>query len=317
MGKPGDKSVLRSFNQTDSSPLLGTYERRYNINLPAGYTGKKILPVLFYFHGWGDDINDAGELPALANEHNFILVRPVGMDDGQKGLVSWNVGSAGRSDVCNPRHSAPYEYEYTSCKTLGEQSPCNTYTCYDDVKYVSDLFASLMGELCIDEDLVFGVGASNGAMFLYYLIAELDNRNWQPRFDSFFPFYGAFFKNMEQYPGSLRGTSVFAHHGIHDVEIPPAGGESWNGWYYVPIDTTLGHYAALNGCALQQSEITTAYDNKTEMLGCYEFIGCNVSARVVRCNFNASHGFWEPYQEQMLWSFLSSILPSASDEALV
>jgi len=267
------------------------------------------LPVLVYFHGWYDDYESDWNFASVGDKQNYILVRPKGMADySDADGVSWNVLHGGRTDVCDGKRAD--EYEYTSCKTAGQTGPCNCYTCYDDVKMFSDLMTGLMGELCIDENLVFATGGSNGAMFLYPLASQLQHRGLQPKLRAIAPFYGAFLKNMQDVPGSLAGTSVFHSHGTRDTNIPVQGGESDDYYYYVPVDETLGEYASVNGCASKQTAIQTAYDKSPRFTGCHEYLGCSSGARVVRCNFNEAHGFWEDYQEEMLWSFLGSIVTS-------
>lgn len=309
--RPGGKTVQRKFTQTDSDARLGDYKRKYYVNLPKGYTGKEQLPVLVYFHGWCDDTTWIGNLATVGDRENYITVRPTGMEENQKDCASWNVLAGGRTDVCNAKDNT--EYEYTSCKTTGQTSHCNCYTCYDDVKAFSDLMTQLMEELCIDEDLVFASGTSNGAMFLYPLAAQLVERNLRPRLKAIAPIYGAFFEHMEDVPSGLAGTSVFAHHGTKDTTIPPAGGESDDGWYYTAIDDTLADYASVNGCKAAKTKIQTAYDKKSKMTGCFEHLDCTSGARVVRCNFKEDHGFWENYQEDMLWSFLGPLVSAASN----
>jgi poly(3-hydroxybutyrate) depolymerase len=303
---PGGQTVLRHFSQTDSDSRLGTYKRQYYVNLPKGYSGKEQLPVLVYFHGWCDDTTWIGKLAQVGDEQNYITVRPIGMEDGQEGCASWNSLSAGRLDVCDPKRAD--EYEYTSCKTTQQEGACNCYTCYDDVKFFSDLMTSLLSELCIDEDLVFASGSSNGGIFLYPLAAQLHERGLKPKLRAIAPFYGAAFRNMEDVPSSLAGTSVFAHHGTRDTEVPAEGGMSGDYYYYLPIDQTLADYASVNGCDNSQTAIQTAFDKRKHFTGCFEHLNCPGGARVVRCNFNEDHGFWEDYQEEMLWSFLGPLV---------
>merc|ERR1719369_707606 len=124
------------------TPRLGSYLRDYLIQVPMGYDGSEPVPLLFYFHGWGDDdICEGCGFKRVSNNYKFIVVKPNGMQDGQKGLRSWNVGAAGRTDICV--HANVSITEYASCITTQNESICNCGTCYDDVKFVSDLAASL------------------------------------------------------------------------------------------------------------------------------------------------------------------------------
>jgi len=301
--------VRRSWQQVDSDARLGTYAREYDIQLPTGYTGKERLPVLLYFHGWGDDMTCSGcRFKEVANKHNFIVVKFQGMADGQKGMRSWNVGQAGRTEICNPKDT--YEYEYTSCRTTQNTSLCNCGTCYDDVQFASDVSASLKQEICIDESQIFATGASFGAMMDLFLAPELAKRGSALRLRGVLPWYGAFYENMLEVPDSLVGTSLFHFHGVHDTEIPMDGSEGDDGYYYVPTDTVMQRFVEINGCG-SEAGIETQWDGKgdTPLLGCTEWPDCNTGARVVLCKFNGGHGIWPTYAEEMMWSFFGS-LPS-------
>jgi poly(3-hydroxybutyrate) depolymerase len=184
------------------------------------------------------------------------------------------------------------------------------------VQFVSDLTAGLAKDFCIDEDNMFATGASNGAMLLYPLVAELHERSLKAKFRAILPNYGAFFQNMQDVPASLKGTSVFAFHGREDTEVPFQGGESADGWLYTPIHKTLAAYASLNGCEAAAEVITTTFDGRKHLNGCREFKGCN-EGRVVRCDFQEAHGFWEPYQEKMIWSFFKSVMSKPGNVTMV
>lgn len=295
----------RSFNQTDSDERLGTYQRNYHVQLPRGYDGSKKLPLMLYFHGWCDTTTWWGKFPQQSNDEEYIFVAPVGMADGFPGYVSWNVQASGDDDVCIPGLTTPYNY--TSCAVVKKEGPCNCYTCYDDVKFISDLVAALQDEFCIDTDRIVGVGASNGAMFLHTLSARLVQDNLSFRFKAIVPFYGAFFETLQTVPPQLQGVSVFAHHGDHDVTIPPLGGLSYDHYKYVAVDATLAAHAGVNECVGNLTAIATPFDESKDMSGCYEYVGCT-SVRLVHCHFNTGHGFWYSYSEQMVWSFISPLM---------
>jgi poly(3-hydroxybutyrate) depolymerase len=236
------------------------------------------------------------------------------MSDGQKGCPSWNVGLAGRQDVC--KKSDTTAYQYTSCKTTQQTGPCNCFTCYDDVQFVNDLAQSLEEELCIDSNRHFASGVSNGAMFLYYVVPQLAERGLPLRFAGIAPWYGAFLENMEDVPASVAGTSVFHFHGTKDTEIPAKGGEADDGWLYVPVKETLGKYATVKGCAASTKAISTPYDSKgSRKHSCVEYSGCS-EGRVVRCNYEADHGFWTPYAEEMVWWFFNSVTAASNSTAV-
>ena len=67
---------LTMFDPTTEEQLT----REYTVNLPANYKPGQLYPVIFWFHGWGDDPTywpfiDVGQ------KHNVITVYPLGMAD--------------------------------------------------------------------------------------------------------------------------------------------------------------------------------------------------------------------------------------------
>lgn len=285
------------------------------VRLPEGYTGKERLPVLFYFHGWGDDFQFDGKFQAMADTNQLIVVKPNGMTDGQDNFRSWNVGQPGRTDICN--HKDVTEYEYSSCITTSNTSICNCGTCYDDVQFTSDLAASLKQDLCIDDSRIFASGTSFGAMFSYFLPPDLQRIGSELSIRAVLPWYGAFYRNMLNVP--LAGTSLLHFHGVGDTEITMDGSESDDGYYYVPTLEAMEAYAQVNGCKESSSTITTQWDgqgnkNTGKLIDCVEWDGCTSGARVVLCSFKGGHGIWPSFSEELMWNFLGTL---ASETALV
>jgi len=334
------QETLRRVRVTDGSPLLSSVEREYLLSVPSGYNGT-VLPLLLYFHGWCDDWRCADcKWGAVGNAEGFISVKLRGKEDGDKGCPSWNVGHGGRSDVCRPKDTEPVQY--TSCRRTNQTGPCNCYTCYDDVAFVAAVYDDIRHDLCVDEGRVFATGASNGAMFLYPLVAELAERGLGPRFKAIAPWYGAFFQHMERVLPSAARVSVFHSHGSLDTTIPPAGGESSDGYLYVPVQHTLDHFAKRHGCiagqawgrtqpksdlpvqfapttqreaaevgqdlhfAPQWPTVRTPWDGNGSLLECRAAPGCK-EGRIVRCFYHADHGFWPSYAEEMTWWWFKSL----------
>jgi len=306
------QATLRTLLVRDPNPRLGTYLREYLVSVPPGYTGTERLPVLFYFHDQDPDWQCTGcHFVDQGNLHGFIVVKPKGKKEGTA-FYTWNVGANRRSDVCVHADTTPLVYQ--SCRNIDAVGPCSCYTCYDDVQFVADLLESLQSELCMDASSIFATGASNGAMFLYYLVAEFQRRRLPHKFRAIAPWYGAFFRDMQEVPWGLLGMSIFHSHGTHDEEIPPSGQEAEDGFLYTPVQETLRTYARLNGCGLPVRR-WTAFDGRGSLQQCYGFTGCLTGSQIVRCNFNEGHGFWPPFAEDMTWQFFRSTLSGASGEA--
>jgi len=279
------------------------------MDLPTGYTGKKRMPVVLYFHGWCDDWTcPTCKFSEVGNEKGYITVRPKGMSDcigstTKDDSLSWNMDAGGRTDICKARDVTAWQYR--SCKTIGREGPCNSYTCYDDVWFVSQLIKTLDQNMCVDTARIYATGSSNGAMFLFPLAAQLIERKLGPRLAGIAPWYGSPFRNMLDVPAGLSLTPIMLSHGIRDTEIPIDSRESDDGYYYTPMSESLDAYAKVNGCGTSTESVTTPYDRKPKLAGCQQHTHCPRGGNVMFCQFHAAHGFWTNYAEEMTWWFFS------------
>lgn len=281
--------------------VSGVHDRNYGVRLPKGYTGSGYTPVLFYFHWYGAEWPwEIYKINMLADENGFILVSPEGMMDGQEGghWRSWNVGSAGRSDICTAA-AAPASLQYTSCQTLGLISDCNCFTCHDDVAFVAQVHEDLTENYCIDEASVYGFGLSNGGMLLYTLLAGLADRGLAPHFKGVVVFEGGIFQDQVQ---EVAGTAVFVHHGRLDTKIPISGGEGDDHWLWAPLEDILGRYAGANGCLGPWQTLSTPFDHWADKFdGCWQMQGCDLQP-VVKCLYSGDHNvFYDAYSPALLY----------------
>lgn len=60
-------------------------------------------------------------------------------------------------------------YCYRSCEKLGRCGQCAWTTCYDDILFMKAMLATIKEELCVNDDLIYVAGCSNGGLFTYYL----------------------------------------------------------------------------------------------------------------------------------------------------
>ena len=122
--------------------------RNYLIYVPASYTGESSVPLLFALHGGGGDAEGMiqlteGGLNTLAEEHQFIVVYPNGINN------SWNDG---------------------------RQVDIGKHSTADDIGFFSMMIDEIAGRYTIDEERVFVTGMSNGGMMSYRLACDLSER---------------------------------------------------------------------------------------------------------------------------------------------
>lgn len=235
---------------------------------------------------------------------------PVGMADGGKdACISWNIGTASRTDICIPKDVTDGSV-YDSCKKLGFGNPCSlAFTCYDDVHFVEAVVSDAKIRLGIDTTQVYAGGGSNGGEFVYHLAASLASRQGGGGFRllGIAPWYGAFMQGTIAVPRALAGIRVAHFHGLRDRTIPPTGGEAYDGFLYAPLNQTLDEYAQVNGCAETPKPLRIPFGQKSKNFrGCWSYRLCSHGGLVARCNFDAVHGFWEKYSAALTWWLLTT-----------
>jgi poly(3-hydroxybutyrate) depolymerase len=309
---------------SDPDARLGVHRRQYKTSVPSSYDEHRPMPLMFYFHGQGGtDVDEDNKFVQLGNQElgnheAFLVVSPKGMTDGAKRYgdctgtsTAWNVGSAGRLDVCS-RECQPSIH--LSCLHTSNVSNCNWATCYNDFHFFRSVLLSVKSDLCIDVSRMYGVGVSNGAMFLYALIPRLP----QGTFAAIVPWYGAYLQNMRQDPP--RGSALLHLHGVLDKTIP-AEGTYADRYYYTSLNETLEGWAGVNGCDVgaRLIKVATDWDDAAKPMThhCMRFQSCRFGV-VVRCLFsNQAHGFWPGFGEKFTWWFMRNYSSTQLEEVLL
>jgi polyhydroxybutyrate depolymerase len=120
---------------------IGGDTRTATVYAPAAARGGARLPLVFSFHGRGDDVQNFQHTDLQVAWPDAIVVYFQGLDTGSRGgLAGWQVERGENNDR--------------------------------DLKLVDAALASLRTKYAIDDDRVYATGFSNGAMFTYLLWAE-------------------------------------------------------------------------------------------------------------------------------------------------
>ena len=160
-------------------------DRQMRVYIPSSYKSDTPSPLILAFHGWGGDENAFLGNETVRNqldEHNYIMIAPVGLGSSESRAASWSVsGSTTGLDgdginssiendsekICDT-NSTP-DYTYPSCAGIAENS-CSWTQCQDDdMSFVSSLVTQVQENLCIDSDRIFATGGSNGGQFVWDL----------------------------------------------------------------------------------------------------------------------------------------------------
>jgi polyhydroxybutyrate depolymerase len=128
---------------------VGGHERSWLVHTPAGYDGKKPLPLVLALHGGGGNyqgIIESSQFSPKADKEGFIAVYPNGTGK-LKGIgLTWNAGNGSGYALENK---------------------------IDDVGFFRVLIEWLKNKYAVDPQRIFVTGLSNGGMMTYRLACEL------------------------------------------------------------------------------------------------------------------------------------------------
>ena len=162
---------------------IGTVDRSYELHVPTRYDEFAGTPVLLDFHGYygsGENQREESGIVGIADEFNFVVVWPDGLDDTVVpgfDAFSWNavgtVASPGPDgDTCKwaargvnngyPCHASCRPSR--GCRNDRNAEGCDCSTCADDVGFIVALLDALEATLCVSTSQVYVTGISNGAM---------------------------------------------------------------------------------------------------------------------------------------------------------
>ncbi|MBK8485967.1 MAG: T9SS type A sorting domain-containing protein [Saprospiraceae bacterium] len=142
-------NLIYAFSQQTirSSILHDGLTRTFSFYVPANYTLKKPVALVFNLHGYGSN-NDQqefyGDFRKISDTAGFIVVHPNGTLFPQSNQSFWNVGLVGNSNV-------------------------------DDVGFIHALIDTLSKAYSIDPERIYSTGMSNGG-FMSYHLACVSNR---------------------------------------------------------------------------------------------------------------------------------------------
>ena len=290
-------------------PLAGNTQRWTRIWVPTGYDPNAPTALIFDLHGYSSAADEQEErtgLREIANEMNFIVVWPHGLDDGGSQTNSWNsvgtVASPGPlGDTCQWADSYSGYACHSSCESTRPcyssrwSDGCDCSTCADDVLFMELLINKLEAELCVDTRRVHVTGFSNGGMMAY----ELSQSRLAARIASIAPVGSAPLMGFNNPPS--RRMPIMDIKGSSDGIIPAncTGNQcgpnnstiSCDGFFYTSVLDTMRVWGFANGCDGPQNAFhyPTPFDGDTDFW-CWSSEGfCAVST--VRCAHRGGHSW--------------------------
>jgi polyhydroxybutyrate depolymerase len=226
--KHDDPETLFDFS---SSIVHDGQTRTFLVHLPPKYYEQSVsLPVILGFHGGlgsAENFRDQTGLNAKADQENFIMVYPDGLDNPGLATQTWNAG-----------------------KCCGQ----NALTLdTDDVGFVSALIDELVKTYHVDEKRIYATGHSNGAMLCYRLANELSDK-----IAAIAPNAGNF--QMQDAYAPSRNVPVVSIQSKLDQNVIYEGGISKGPAHQLnpPLDSCLNVVASRASC--QQNGLIDSHD---------------------------------------------------------
>lgn len=204
--------------------------RSYRIYVPNSYTGSESVPLLFNFHGGGDDIASQiylADMSPIADTANFIVVYPQALaDPNDGGSTNWI-----------------------------HKNPTNV----DDIYFVEAMINAINEDYKIDRDRVYACGYSLGGEFTYELACRLNEQ---------IAAVGAVSRTMgasqEQLCNPQHPTGILTILGTADFVSPYNGLEFGGVLYYLSADAVHNYWNTYNNINSSPSIIDIPDSNPSD-----------------------------------------------------
>jgi polyhydroxybutyrate depolymerase len=226
--------------------------RQYKVHVPADYDRNAPTPVVFCFHGLGQNavmfcVDGAG-MVEKSDQAGFILVMPNGNQN------QWNAGTC-----------------------------CANSTALDEVAFVRAIFQELGTHVNVDLDRVYATGLSNGGFLSYRLACQASDI-----FTAVAPGAGALTANdlgwgnsSSDFPecAPSKPVSVLHMHGTADGIVP-----------YELQARSLERIAGLNGCGTATAPAPAPKSSGDTT--CVSYSGCPAGVEVTGCTVQGGGHVW-------------------------
>ncbi|TGL21745.1 poly(3-hydroxybutyrate) depolymerase [Leptospira yanagawae] len=229
--------------------------RYYKIHVPKSYSGDKLVPLLFVFHGGGGDMEIQSNEEyyhqiTKSEELGHIVIFPNGYSVYQSGkIATWNAGNC-----------------------CGEAKKINS----DDIGFVKAILVHVKQTLKVDSKKIFSTGMSNGAMMSYQLACSMT--------DEFLAITAVAGTDNTIDCRPTKPISIFHIHAKNDDKVLFYGGAGSSFTDrtlitdFVSVPKTISKWVEFNGCNPKPNIVLN-----TEEVKCEEYSECKGGVKVKLC----------------------------------
>ncbi len=247
--------------------------REYLTYVPVSYDGSTAVPVVFCFHGLGDNMNNFSGIGMnyVADTANFIVVTPQALPDPFSSSTAWNSGAG----------------------LFGFAMNANV----DDIGFISTLIDTLQANYNVDNKRVYACGFSMGGFMSQRLACELNNK-----IAAIASVAGTIGNTLNCTPG--RAIPVCHFHGTGDSTVAYTGNQ-----YGLDAENMISFWEGNNGCssgAINTSLPDLFQDGYTIEHTLYSSCDNNVEVELFRVD-SAAHTWLGPtndiFYTTEIWKF--------------
>jgi len=305
----GEKPPLTAGESVSRTINIGDLDRDYRLHLPSGYDPAKPIPLVLVIHGYTGNVmkpgNEYASLNRHADEHRYVVAYPQGTGFEVNGtlITSWNDLGCNSSPGPDGPICTEQAFDYPTPPECGEPSECDWCSCHDDVGFIAGLLDELEATFCVDLDLVFATGISNGGMFVHRLGCDLPDR-----FAAIAPVAGTIARGFNCAPHGDKKISMMNIYGTRDTSVPFDGTPASDGFLYTPTAEVLAAWAGPESqqCDSEEAPYPTSKDG-VQGLTCIQRANCATGAEVVDCGWDGAHDWPRDGKDQfsvdVIWEF--------------
>jgi polyhydroxybutyrate depolymerase len=260
---------VSSFAQTNiiDSLVHQTYQRKYTVHTPTGFTNTTPVSLVLMLHGGGGTMANAQgftNLNSVSNTNGFLVVYPQGYGIIISGGFSWADGRGTSADIAG----------------------------IDDLGFINKLLDTLIANYTIDTNKIYICGFSNGGFMTQRFACQLNQR-----YAAMASLGSIMDTTLFASCNPTRPIPMLFMLGTSDPFVPCNGGPMIGSGSVTPIvgmDTLLNFWKTNNNCLASISPINLPDIDPTDTstVTVFSFTNCSCNSDILFYRINGGGHTW-------------------------